>query len=145
MVELKDLTPGTIVLGLNGKIAIVTEIKPNNTKYPVIYSYSTDANGYKGNERDFKAILGIGDLDVWNNSKPAPKPRVTGWDEDFLVPQPLKGIKIGDAIEIGVGTRKEVVTYKGYNSRRKKYPVSYTDSKGREMKCTLSYVLGKAS
>jgi len=37
------------------------------------------------------------------------------------------------------------VTYGGYNSRRPKFPVSFTDSKGRSMKATLGLVIGKAN
>lgn len=143
MVDRADLVPGTIAIARDGRIAIITELKPSNTKYPVIYSFKTDARGYKGNESDFTAILGIAELDVWNQNKPAPKPK--GTDVDFLVPEALKGIKIGDKITIRSRRGTETVTYDGYNSNRPKYPVSFTDEKGRSMKGGVSLVIGKAN
>ena len=144
MVKREELEVGTIAISRDGRIAIVTEIKPNNTKYPIIYSFKTEARGYKGNEDDFTAILGIGDVDVWNEHKPAPKPRVQGTDKDWAVPPELKGIKIGDEIKIRTRRGTETAIYQGYNSRRPKFPVSFTNSKGRDMKGTLSIIVGKA-
>jgi len=145
MVDIKELTPGTVALGRDGRIAIVTEIRPSNTMYPIIYTYKVDANGYKGNGNDFTAILGKVDLSKFTANKPEPKPVVTGWDDHWLVPAQLKGIKIGDKIKIRSGRGLEVVTYQGYNPNRPKYPVSFTDSKGRSMKGSLNIVVGAIS
>jgi len=144
MVELKDLTPGTIALGRNGKIAIVTELKPRNTKYPIIYSFSTGAKGYKGNENDFVAILGVGDLDVWNSNKPkvSTVPKARGTDIDCLVPESLKDFKIGDKMTIRSRRGVEVVTYEGYNERCRKNPVAFTDIMGKPMKGPIGIVIG---
>jgi hypothetical protein len=144
MVQRSELTPGTIALCRDGRIAIVTELKPRNTKYPVIYKFKTGTNGYKGNENDFTAILGQGDLGAFNG-KDEQKPRVsTGYDHDALVPDVLKGIKIGDTITIRSRRGTQQAEYLGYNPSRPKNCVSLRMN-GKEYKGPLGIVVGKAT
>lgn len=139
MVELKDLVPGTIVIANDGRIAIVTEIDTGNIRYPVIYSFKTCARGYKGSQNDFQAILGVVDIDAWNARKRKP---FVGTDSDAMVPDVLKGVRIGDRIMV-VGRRgTEEATYLGYNPNRPKNCLSF-EIGGKKYKGTLSLFAGK--
>ena len=144
MVHIDDLTPGTIALTIGGKIAIVTQLKPQNTKYPVIYKHKIGANGYKGNEHSFIAILGKVDIDTFrDNDNTEPRPR-TGYDHDFMVPDQLKGIKIGDTITIRSRRGTQEAVYQGYNPKAPKNCVNITID-GKDFKGPLAIVVGKAS
>jgi len=142
-VELKDLVPGAVVLSNDGKIAIVTDFKSSNTKYPVIYKFKTGTRGFKGDASDFRAILGKVDLTTFLDGDNATKKATTGYDNDALVPAPLKGIKIGDMITIRSRRGTEEVEYLGYNPRRPKNCVSIRMN-GKEYKGPLNIVVGKA-
>jgi hypothetical protein len=142
---LKDLEPGTLAVDGNGKLAVVLEHKLNYPKNPIIYTAKPGGTVYKGPPSFFKAVVGVVDLDAFESAAGPSVPKAKGVDHDFMVPDALKGIKIGDKIEIRARRGTEVVTYEGYNSRRPKYPVSFTDAKGRSMKGGLSLVIGKVA
>jgi len=149
---LSDLEPGTLATIFGGRLAIVVDHKPSNPKNPVIYQMAGKVSGtlYKGPVSDFRAVVGLVDLDALKEAQgasgaPPKRDNHVGTDEPCLVPDKLKGIKIGDSIRI-IGRRgPEVVTYDGYNMRRPKYPVSFTMASGRKMKGGVSLVIGKAS
>ena len=148
---LEDLIPGTMAARLDGKLAIVLEQKPGNPSNPVIFQMAGKALGarYKGPVADFTAVVGLVDMDALREAAttmPGGPPRSghAGVDDDFLVPDSLKGIKVGDQIRIRGRRGDEVVTYEGYNHRRPRYPVSFTTVSGRQMKGGVSIVLGKA-
>jgi hypothetical protein len=146
MLTLQELIPGTVAIDLSGKIAVIVEHKLNYPKNPVIFTYTAGGTKYKGPVSGFRAVVGSVDLEDFENASEAstiPK-RSVGNDTDPFMPDVLKGIKIDEKITIRNGRGLEVVTYKGYNRRRPKYPVSF-ERNGRPMKGTLSMVVGKAS
>ena len=139
----QDLTPGTIAVTLDGKLAIVIGYKPSNTKHPVLYKFKVGNTTYKGSANDFRVILGKVDLGEFENASaagPQPAPS-TGFHNDAMVPDVLKGLKVGDTITIRTRKGVEAVTYDGYNSRRPKYPVSFTNSQGQRRKGSLTIVV----
>ena len=139
----QDLTPGTIAVTLDGKLAIIIGYKPSNTKYPILYKFKVGNTTYKGSANDVRVILGKGDLGECENASaagPQPAPS-TGFHCDASVPEVLKGLKVGDTITIRTRKGVEAVTYDGYNSRRPKYPVSFTNSKGQRRKGSLTIVV----
>lgn len=136
-IQRHELTPGTIAITKNGKIVLITDVKSQNVKYPIIYTSKIDARGYKGNENDFQTILGQVSLSNFTDNKPD---KVVGYDEDFIVPAELKGIKIGDTIMIRSRKGTEAVEYLGYNPRCPKNCVSIR-MKGKDYKGPLSIVV----
>jgi hypothetical protein len=143
-VELKNLTPGTVAVTLNGQLAIVTGYKPTNVKYPILYKLKLGTRGYKGNENDFRAILGVVDLSAFEalNGAGFRAPAPTGapaWCPD--VPAQLKGVKVGDMITIRTRRGTEQAEYLGYKPNRPKNCVSLRMN-DREYKGPLSIVVG---
>ena len=131
-VELKDLTPGTIAVCLNGALAIITGPNPRSTQYPILYKLKAGTNGYKGGVRDFKAIIGVGDLDAFNATDGYMKPAERAEREcpDFLKPEALKGVKKGDIIEMRHGGSVREVIFEAYKPNRPKYPITYRIATG---------------
>jgi len=142
--SLSELKPGTLAARYDGQLVIITEHKLSNPKYPVIYKTKAESKSWKGSLADIKTVLGSVDLDAFITSigATAPSPsRHTGTDNDFLVPDILKGVKVGDSIVIRGRGGNETVTYDGYNRNRPKYPVSFSRN-GRAMKAPMSMVVG---
>jgi hypothetical protein len=135
-VELKDLTPGTIAVCLNGALAIITGPNPGSIKYPILYKLKAGTRGYKGSTMDFKAIIGVADLDAFNKTDEMrkPLPRVERECPDFLKPEALKDVKKGDTILIKHGRGTKQVEYMGYRPNRPKYPLQYKIQTGTEYK-----------
>lgn len=143
-VPIEELTPGTVAITLNGKIAVVTGHRPQNTKYPVLYKTGTGVTTYKGNGGDFRAVIGVADVDDFlAECEERPKERPSGFDNDLLVPEPLKGLKVGDTIEIRGRRGVERAEYRGYNPRAPKNCVNLR-MRGKDYKGPLSIVVGKA-
>jgi len=144
-VSIEELTPGTVAITRNGKIAIVTGYKPQNTKYPVIYKTGTGVTTYKGNAGDFRAIIGVAEVDDFlAECKERPSERPAGWDNDLLVPEPLKGLKVGDTITIRSRKGTEQAEYRGYNPKAPKNCVNIRIG-GKDYKGPLGIVVGKVA
>lgn len=150
---LSELTPGSLALMKDGRLAIIQRQEPRFPSNPVIFSTAGKAAGtaYKGSPDLFEAVVGLVDLAVLQtafavlaNKNPLAK-EPSGTDIDILVPEKLKGIKIGDQIRIMGGRGLEVVTYNGYNRGRPRFPVSFTTAVGRRMKGAVEMVVGKVA
>jgi len=137
-VELKDLTPGTIAVCLNGALAIITGPNPGSVKYPILYTMKAGTRGYKGSTMDFKAVIGVADLDAFNEADKARRPPERVVDErdcpDFLKPEALKEVKKGDTILVRHGRGTREVEYMGYKPNRPKYPLQYRIATGGQYK-----------
>jgi len=146
MLTLNDLTPGTLVALSDGKLAVITGYRTNNPVNPVVFKMAAGQKSYKGSVSQFKAVIGTVELSKFNEACGVSPviPRMSGFDNDSLVPDSLKGIRIGDKVIIRSRKGSEVVTYGGYNPRRPKFPVSFADASGRQMKGTVGLVVGKA-
>ena len=148
MIELNEVKPGSVILA-HGKVAIVVEVSNSRPKNPIAYKNNTEHRGYICGLQDVQAVLAYeGSLEAFKNvAGEAPKlpSRNDGTDLDFLVPDQLKGVKIGDEIMFrhGRGGSKKVV-YKGYKSSRPKYPISY-EYNGKPWKGTLSGFVSKVA
>ena len=144
MLTLQDLIPGKLAVDGSGKLAVIIEHKLNNPKNPIIYTAKPGGTRYKAGPDWFKAIVGEVDLDDFDTAaEETPATRKTT-DVDFLVPDSLRGIKIGDDIKIRGRSGIEIVTYQGYNRRRPKYPVSFKRGDS-QYKGPLSIVIGKVA
>jgi hypothetical protein len=140
-VSLSDLKPGKVAISVTGKIAVIVDYKATNKKYPIIYKVGISSTTYKGNADDFKAIIGDADLDKFKEQLTEDSPN--RYDDDEVVPNELKGIKIGDSIRVRNGAKTIIAEYLGYNPNRPKNCVSIRVN-SREMKGPLSCVIGKA-
>lgn len=150
---LNELEVGSLALMKDGRLAIVRRQEPRFPSNPVIYSLAGKAAGtmYKGPVEQFEAVVGLVDLAalqkanaVLANVNPLAK-EPSGTDIDFFVPEKLKGIKIGDRIQVLGRRGPEVVTYNGYNRHRPRFPVSFTTDSGRRMKCPIETVVCKVA
>jgi hypothetical protein len=144
MLTLNELHPGAVAIDSRGRIAIILEHKLNNPKNPIIYTNSAGGTVYKGPTSLFKAVVGLADLEDFENAGGGRENIQRGTDSDWAVPQVLKGIKIGDKIKIRGRRGLEIVTYQGYNTRRPKYPVSFQRDSGASYKAPVSIVVGAA-
>ena len=135
-ITLENITKGTGIL-VQGKLAIVIDIRTNAPKHPIVYKNNTEHRGYICGLEDVQAILGDLDLDAFTNSVTAAPKKSHGTDEDWRMPSELKGIKIGDKIKMG----SNVVVFTGYKSSRPKYPISY-ERNGKNWKGTMGSFRG---
>ena len=131
--ELKELTPGTVVVDLRGKLCIVTSIDLNRPKNPVRYK-TGNLTEYIGSPDFFKAAVGTVDLAKLNTAtarKTSVLDGYLGTDADNIGGESdmtplfglLAGLKVGDKITVkGFGQVKPAI-YSGYNPRAACYPV----------------------
>jgi hypothetical protein len=146
-VQLEDLKPGVVAIDDRGSICVVTEIHPERPAWPVVFVVKASGSAYKGRADTFKAVVGSVDLNAFTGilkEAVEKKVQVQGLDWDPFVPESLKGIKIDDVINVTHGSRVVEAVYKGYNSNRPKYPISYTIN-GKKWKGSLSAVVGKVA
>lgn len=143
---LAELAPGKLAITFDGKLAVIVGNKPSNPKNSVLFKMRQGHTIYKGSPSGFKAVIGDVDLEAFDKvSGEAPDRHASETDNDFFLPKALKGVKKGDKIRIRSRRGEEVVTFNGYNLNRPKYPVSFTDSRGRLMKGGNSLVIGKVA
>jgi hypothetical protein len=144
-VELKDLTPGTIAVCLNGAMAIITGPNPRSAKYPILYKLKAGTRGYKGSPMDFKAVIGVADLDAFNEADSMSKPleREVVDCPDFMKPEAMKDVKKGDIIEVKHGRGTREVVYMGFKPNRPKYPIQYKIHTGTQYKGQASAFIRK--
>jgi len=138
-----ELKPGDIAITISGKLALITGYKPANHKYPIIYTTNASHTRYKGNGSDFQAKIGTASLEQFNAVSLAPPPssrKCEGIDIDCLVPDILKGVKIGDTIRIHGRRGPQDAIYQGYKSSRPKNPVCLSIN-GKPYKAPLSIVI----
>jgi len=144
-VELKELVPGAIAVDFKGGLAIITGLNPRSAKYPVLYKLRTGTRGYKGKPEDFKAVLGKVDLAKYEEVDGAKAPAAAKADvPDVLKPEALKGVKVGDTIEVRHGATVRKVTYEGYKPNRPKYPLTYSLPTGGRYKAAIGALVEKA-
>jgi hypothetical protein len=147
--NLSELEPGSLAVLNDGSLAIVLEHRMSYPKNPVIFSKANKVGGarYKAPASDFRAVIGLVDLDEYNRQMMNVPGAASsnGTDDPRLVPSVLKGVKIGDMIMLRRRGGPEKVKYMGYKPSRPKYPVSFETMSGRCMKCAVSMVIGKAS
>lgn len=135
------MTSGTVAITISGKIAIVTGYNAASKKYPVIYKTGTGVTTYKGCAEDFKAVIGVAEVDVFmEQCRERPSERPAGIDMDWAVPEELKGLKVGDIIAIK--GKKSSAEYRGYNPKAPKRCVNIRID-GKDYKGPLSMVIGK--
>jgi hypothetical protein len=136
----KELVVGTVVITTKGEIAVITEHKTANLKYPYIYKKNVKGSSYKGSIDGFKCV--VGEVDVVDFAE-ACDTHLTPQNKNQL-PEELRDFNIGDDIIIlGSNGVEQVVEYRGYNPRRPKNCVSIRIN-GKEYKGPLSIVVGKA-
>ena len=142
-VELKELVPGAIAVCANGSLAIITGYNPRSEKYTILYKLKTGTRGYKGGVIDFKVVIGMADLDKYKEAEgpSVEKPKVDV--PEFLKPDILKGVEIGDTIEIRERGRIRKVIYQGYKPNRPKNPLSFSLPSGGMYKAPISLLVGK--
>ena len=143
--KLEDLKPGAVVVEERGGfICVVMEIRAGAC--PVIYARGKVAAGlYKGRPEDFKAVVGQVDLAALKAMvDEAREDKATGYDDLPFAPEALKGLKIGDVINVRVGASVEKAIYKGYHPGRPRFPVSF-ELNGRNYKSPVQTVVGKAA
>lgn len=144
MMTMDKFSVGSVVVDLNGSIGVVMEIRPASAT-PIIYAVKASGSLYRARLDMFKAVVGSVDVGALKAiMEEARAAKVRGFDDDFMVPEPLKGIKIGDKIKVRQGFGVKEVIYKGYNPNRPKMPVSY-DDEGKSYKSTVSCVMGKVA
>ena len=144
-ITLANIRPGTIIVTC-GKLAIVEEVTRSRPKNPIAYKNNTDHRGYICGLSQVQAILGDVDIAAWKAGiTPVVKRELFPTEDRWAMPEALKSmnLKIGDTIEVrhGRGGLAKAI-YKGYNSSRPKYPVSY-EIDGKQWKGVAATVVRK--
>lgn len=125
---------GDVIVTQRGDIAIVVDIHLSKPKYPVIYQTKLGSR-FKGSWENVKMIIGacddIASLDTMNREAAAPK---SGGSVNGMTLHPGDKIKLTDG---------KIVTFDSFNSRRPKYPISYTTDRGAKYKTTIERVAEK--
>ena len=125
---------GDVIVTQRGDIAIVVDIHWSKPKYPVIYQTKLGSR-FKGSWDFVKMIIGTCDdivsLDMMNREAAAPKSSCS-----------VNGMTLhpGDKIKLTDG---KIVTFDSFNSRRPKYPITYTTDRGAKYKSTIESVAEK--
>ncbi len=137
-----ELKPGTVAVA-HGKVAFITDYHPSKSKYPIIYKTNVGAKSiYKGSPSEFTAVIGTFDIDKFSEASGAvPKAKAADASNypDALLPEVLKGLKVGDPIKIRERGVFKTVTYLGYKPRRPKNSVDISIN-GKEYRAPLSIV-----
>jgi len=138
-VTIDQLTVGSVVITRNGAIGIVTDFRPQNTKYPVLYKTKAGTTTYKGSPNDFTAVIGNADatrlIEVAQKKAEAVNVMASSYGPDAI-----KGLSVGDTITIRANGKLSCVIYEGYNPRRPKNPLSFTMN-GRQYKGSLNLIV----
>jgi len=128
MPEMSELEVGAVAVTHKNDIVVVVEHKPQNTKYPVIYT--NGKTRYKAAPQDFKAVIGVAEPE---KIVEPPKPS-RNIHASWCAPEELRDVKPETRIVIRNRRNLEVVVYNGYNPRRPKNPLSITTLDGKECK-----------
>ena len=122
----------------------MTEVRSDRPAWPVIFALKASGTAYKGRPDMFKAVVGSVDLEAFRGVQEAAREAVVADVPLFGCPENLKGLKVGDRINVTHGSKLVEAVYDGYDYRRPKYPVSYTIN-GRRRKGRAEGVVGKAA
>ena len=145
-IQLSDVQVGSVVLGMDGKIAVVVKIDQSRPRRPL--SVKTKAGGpvYVAHLESFASV--VGQVDMVKFEAPM------GLQDYNLTPSNLVNVAVeapkvsdlkpGDKIQYKHGGRVVVAEFIGYNWNRPKYPVLYTLN-GKRWKGTVENIVGKAA
>jgi hypothetical protein len=120
---------GSVVILVNGDIAVIVDHKPSRPKYPWVYKKTVTGGRYKMAAEFVKAVIGKADVDALSEAQP-----------DASV---LNALKVGEPFKMQHGGKAVTATYRGTNPRNKKYPVLYA-YRGKTWKGPLGSVIGPA-
>ena len=136
----KELTPGTIAVTRNGKLAVVTKINLNRPKYPVTYKTGVGHTSYKGSPSEFLVAIGTVDLAKFESAMAVKAEATMETLPDYLFPDSLKGLKVGDPIKIRCRGEMVDAEFSGYNPKAPKNSVLFRMG-GRDYKCNPNIVV----
>lgn len=141
--DLKDITPGMLLVDKMGKLAVVTEVDRGRPRNPVVYKTSAGAaTTYIAPPGFFRCSVGTVDLEKFKSSVSMPDGGThnAGLPAEDL-PGPLRGLVSGDAIGVrSPGGAIRQAKFTGWNPSAKKYPVNISMD-GRRYRCPLSCVV----
>ena len=135
---LEKIEPGMLLLSRNGKLCVVTEVRREATRYPVVYQLSPGKTTYIGAADFFTYRLGRVNLARFETAANAELARAG--NVPVFVSKALVGKKIGDMIKVRYRGSVLEVEYRGYNGRARKNPVQIRMG-GRNYRCPLSMLV----
>jgi hypothetical protein len=136
-----EVRTGDVVETVDHKIVVIVGFK-GRTAYPIEFKKTVDGPIYMAKEDHFKTVIGQVDGAKWAEAVVAAGaiPSMPAADMSLV-----RSLKVGDSIRIRHGSNSIVVaTFKGYNPRRPKFPVSY-EINGKPWKGKMEGLLGRAN
>ena len=146
-VQLSDLKPGAVVVGQDGKIAVVVSVDLNRPRRPVSVRMKAGGTLYVAGVDMFSAVVGQVDMAKFDGAvQAAPMWTPLSSVESFGLPENIKAmdLKAGDLIRFKHGGKVATVTFNGFNWNRPKYPVSYALN-GKQWKGKVEGIVEKAA
>ena len=145
-IQLSDVQVGSVVLGMDGKIAVVVKVDVSRPRRPLSVKMKAGGPVYVAHLDDFASVVGQVDMVKFEAPMGLYNYNLTPSNFADVVVEPPKAndLKAGDKIQYKHGGRVVVVEFNGYNWGRPKYPVLYTLN-GKRWKGTVEGIVGKVA
>ena len=145
-IQLSDVQVGSVVLGMDGKIAVVTKIDLSRPRRPLSVKMKAGGQVYVAHLEDFESVVGQVDMVKFEAPLGLHGYNLTPSNiSDVVVGAPkVNDLKPGDKIQYKHGGRVVTAEFNGYNWNRPKYPVLYTLN-GKRWKGTVEGIVSKVA